>query len=168
MRISHIYLYSLLLLTACLPTIDSKISSFEECADAGFSIMESYPEQCSDGVHSFTRDIGNADEKSDLIRLDSPRPGETVSFPLELHGEARGYWYFEATFPIVLTDETGKELVATYATAQGEWMTEDFVPFTATVEASPSGKKGELLLKHSNASGLPERDDELRVPLKFE
>jgi len=34
-----------------------EVYSFEECKDAGYDIMESDPEQCSDGKSTFTREI---------------------------------------------------------------------------------------------------------------
>jgi hypothetical protein len=44
--------------------VNTTIDSFEECAAAGYPIMESYPEQCMtpDG-RSFTRDISNDDNQ---------------------------------------------------------------------------------------------------------
>jgi len=35
----------------------STVTSFEECSDAGYAIMESYPEQCSDGKNTFVAEI---------------------------------------------------------------------------------------------------------------
>lgn len=145
------------------------VSSFEECAALGNPIMESYPEQCrtSDG-RSFSRDIGNELEKRDLIIVDYPRPGETVKSPLVITGQARGPWFFEASFPIQLLDKNGQVLGQGIAQAQSDWMTEKFVPFSATLEFSaPTTNKGDLILKKDNPSGLPEHDDELRIPVKF-
>jgi len=72
--------------------------------------MESFPRKCSDGGKVFVEDIGNTLEKSDLIRLDSPRPNEAITSPLTIRGTARGYWFFEASFPIRLVDEKGEVL----------------------------------------------------------
>jgi len=105
-------------------------------------------------------------DKSDLIRVTSPESGATVSSPLTVDGEARGTWYFEASFPVKLLDSDGNELAVTPAEAQGEWMTEDFVPFTATLEFDESYTgDATLVLQKDNPSGLPENDDELRIPL---
>lgn len=127
---------------------------------------EQKPEKPADQV--LTKDIGNTLEKSNLIRLSSPQPGEVITSPLTIRGEARGYWFFEASFPVVLTDEKGRVLTGTIATAQNEWMTEEFVPFEAVLrfEGSqlPEGK-GILVLKRDNPSGLPENDDALKVPV---
>jgi len=79
-------------------------------------------------------DSGNAAQKADLIRLASPRPNQTVSSPLTITGEARGYWYFEASFPVFLVDWDGKIIAQGIATAKDNWMTEEFVPFEATSE----------------------------------
>jgi hypothetical protein len=148
-------------------TTIATISSFEECAAAGYPILESYPEQCRtpDG-QSFTRDVGNELEKTDLIRITSPRPGETVSGTITITGEARGTWFFEASFPIHLEDAQGNKVTTVVAQAQGEWMTENFVPFAATLQI-PSTTTGPatLVLEKDNPSGLPEHAEELRVPI---
>ena len=145
------------------------ITSFAECAAAGYPIAESYPEQCRtpDG-RVFVREIGNENDKSDLIRVDSPRPGETVSSPLTITGAARGFWYFEASFPVEIRDEAGNILVQAPVQAQGEWMTEEFVPFAATLDFTlPSSGAGELILRKDNPSSLPANDDELVIPIVF-
>ena len=145
------------------------ITSFEECAAAGNPMMESYPEQCrtADGKY-FVRDIGNEFKLSDIIQIHSPRPGDTISSPLTVRGEARGYWFFEASFPIRLESSDGIVVTEHYATAEDAWMTEEFVPFVADISfASPEQTSGNLLLLKANASELPEHDATLRVPVRF-
>ncbi len=113
---------------------------------------------------------GNADQKADLIRITNPRPGDEVRNPLTVTGEARGYWYFEASFPLTLVDDAGVEVAVGHAEAQGEWMTEEFVPFigTLTFTEAPTTATGQLMLHKDNPSGLPEHDDVLIVPIIFE
>ncbi|MEY3784388.1 MAG: hypothetical protein RLZZ230_710 [Candidatus Parcubacteria bacterium] len=110
-------------------------------------------------------------EKSNLIRLDYPQPLETLTSPITVTGEARGNWFFEASFPIVVTDWDGRIIGEGQATAQNDWMTEDFVPFVATIEynlpADAYAKNGMLILKRDNPSGLPENDDALEIPVLF-
>lgn len=147
----------------------AEVSNFEECGARGYPILESYPSQCKtpDG-RTFIEDIGNELEKQDLIRTTNPRPNELIQSPLEIKGEARGYWFFEASFPIKLVDEKGNELGMAIAQTQSDWMTEDFVPFETKLEfQEPETKKGFLILKKDNPSGLQENDDELRVPVRF-
>jgi len=112
--------------------------------------------------------IGNELEKSDLIKIDNPRPNQIIENPLFIKGEARGNWYFEASFPVKLFDDNGFLLGVTPAQALGDWMTEDFVPFNTTLLfAVPSTPKGRLVLEKDNPSGLPEYADELIVPVYF-
>lgn len=148
---------------------DNKINSFDECVTAGFPIMESYPQQCrTDDDQTFIQDIGNELEKTDLIRIDFPRPNQTVQSPLVITGQARGNWFFEGDFPIKLLDNNDAIIIQGYATAKSEWMTEDFVQFEAKIEFdNPATKKGVLVLEKDNASGLPEYADELRIPVVF-
>ncbi len=106
---------------------------------------------------------------TDIIRLTSPRSGEAIESPLIITGEARGPWYFEATFPVVLTDWDGLIIAQHYAEAQDSWMTTEYVPFRAVLEfEKPAyGERGSLILRKSNASGLPEHDDALEISIKF-
>jgi hypothetical protein len=110
------------------------------------------------------------DSKANLIRVTNPAPYEVIESPLTITGEARGYWYFEATFPIVLVNWNGLIVAEGFATADGEWMTENFVPFTATLTFTKPDfdNRGTLILQRSNASGLPEHDDALEIPIRFD
>lgn len=109
-----------------------------------------------------------AANQSDLIRVHVPALDGLARSPLRVTGEARGTWYFEATFPVALLDARGNELARSYAQAHGEWMTESFVPFEAELRfAPPATSTGTLVLEKANASGLPEHADELRLPVRF-
>lgn len=106
-----------------------------------------------------------------LIILESPTEGNIVTSPLTLRGKARGNWFFEASFPIAIVNWDGLIVGEGYATAEGDWMTTEFVPFTATVTytldpATPYAR-GAIILRKDNPSGLPEHDDALEVPIVF-
>ena len=153
---------------------ETKITNFEECADAGNPVMESYPRQCRDEEGNlFVEEIGNELEKINMIRLDSPRPNGKITSPLVVSGEARGNWFFEASFPLILTDWDGRIIAQSIATAKTDWMTEDFVQFEGTLEfETPENigdfsKRGSLILKKDNPSGIPEYDDALEIPVRF-
>ena len=145
-------------------------SSFDECVKAGFPVMESYPRQCKTPDNkTFVEDIGNELEKNDMIRLDSPRPNALVKSPLLIDGEARGTWYFEASFVVTLTDANGKTVARGLAEAQSEWMTEDFVQFKSglSFNTMPETETGYLILEKENPSGEARFDDELKIPVRF-
>lgn len=102
------------------------------------------------------------------VIVSSPQPGEVVASPLEITGQARGGWFFEASFPVKLVAIHGKVLAIGIAQAQGEWMTEDFVDFVAALTfTTPDIDQGELILEKDNPAGLPENAGEFRVPVQF-
>ncbi len=146
------------------------VNSFEDCASLGGPIMESYPRQCRYDGQTFFENIGNELDKTNLIVVDSPRPNQTISSPLTIKGKARGNWFFEASFPVVLTNWDGLIIASGVAKAEGDWMTAEFVPFTAKlIFENPDYKNnGVLILKKDNPSGLPENDDALEIPVLFE
>jgi hypothetical protein len=90
-------------------------------------------------------------------------------------GQARGSWFFEASFPVMLTNWDGLIIAEGIATAKGDWMTMDFVPFTATLSfVTPYAnnqptfmERGTLILQRDNPSGLPENDAALEIPVRF-
>jgi hypothetical protein len=108
--------------------------------------------------------------RSDFILLDSPRPGATISSPLTIKGQARGAWFFEGDFPLILLNEKGEQIAASFASAQGEWMTEDFVGFEGiiTFNGVISGRRGTLILQKDNPTGLVQFDDALDIPVNFQ
>lgn len=149
----------------------SKTANFAECEKKGYPIQQSYPRKCTaaDG-QVFTEKIttGNANDKKDLIIVKNLQPNDIIASPVKISGEARGYWFFEASFPVKVNDAEGNELGVGIAQAKSDWMTEEFVPFEATVSfSSPQTETGLLVLEKDNPSGLPENDDALVIPVKF-
>jgi hypothetical protein len=113
-------------------------------------------------------DIDEIITHNDMIRVIEPTIGQTISSPLTINGEARGTWYFEANFPVWIEDANGNELGRHYATAQDDWMTEEYVSFTSElVFTTPTTEFGVLVLGKSNPSGLPEYADQIEIPARF-
>ncbi len=112
-----------------------------------------------------------SEKQSALIYLETPLPNEIISSPLTILGQARGPWFFEASFPVKIYNDNGQLLGATVAQAiatDDSWMTDKFVPFKAELEFNPSTSTGGILvLEKDNPSGLPENYAELRVPVKL-
>lgn len=108
------------------------------------------------------------DNFSDQIKVTKPTPNQVLENPLIIEGEATGTWFFEATFPVKLLDANGNIVATHFAQAQGEWMTEDFVPFKAQIEfKKPDTDTGILILEKDNPSGLPENAAKIEIPVRF-
>ena len=107
----------------------------------------------------------------DLIRLYTPLPNQIIKSPLTVTGTARGSWYFEGSFPVVLTDWDGLIVGKGIAKAKGEWTTTELVPFEATITFTVDKKaysnKGSLILRKDNPSGLSKNDAALEIPIIF-
>lgn len=104
--------------------------------------------------------------KAEVI-INSPQPGEVISSPLVVSGFAKGSWFFEATLPIKLLDDKGQTIAASYAQAEGDWMTSDLVPFKALLDFNTNATSGYLLISKDNPSGLAEHDASVRISVNF-
>lgn len=102
---------------------------------------------------------------NDLIKLTYPLPQDSIDSPLTITGEARGQWFFEGSFPVVLTNWNGLIIAEGVATSTEPWMTTEYIPFSVTLEfpKEASGARGFLILQKDNPSGLPENDDALEI-----
>lgn len=91
---------------------------------------------------------------ADLVRVNLPYPNAVVGKSFSVLGEARGYWFFEGSFPVEVQDMSGNILALSPALSDGEWMTEEFVPFRADITL-PEGYIGQalLVLRKDNPSG---------------
>lgn len=114
--------------------------------------------------------LENIEKKKDLIHVSQPQLMDTINkLGFIVKGEARGNWFFEASFPIRLIDTNGNIIFNSHAQALKEWMTTDFVPFDEEFyfDMEPTTKYGLLILKKDNPSGLPQNDDQIEIPVQF-
>ncbi len=102
------------------------------------------------------------------IKITTPEANAEVVSPITITGQARGPWFFEASFPIKIIDDKDIELGQGIAQAQGEWMTEDWVSFSATLSFNPTtSTTGFIVFQKDNPSGLPQNDASFKLPIKF-
>lgn len=102
----------------------------------------------------------------DLITVTFPLVNAEIKSPLIIEGKARGPWFWEAAFPVKLVDENNQVITQDLAWAKEDWMTTDFVSFHAELTFDVSTiTPATLVLEKSNPSGLPEKADEIRIPL---
>ena len=111
--------------------------------------------------------------ESDLIKqnaqviIEKPQPETVISSPLVVKGQSRGNWFFEATLPIKLLDDKKATIVSAPAKADGEWMTDNLVPFSSLLEFTTTATSGYLVISKDNPSGLAENDASVTIPIKF-
>jgi Immunoglobulin-like domain of bacterial spore germination len=103
------------------------------------------------------------------VAVTSPAANGHVHSPLTITGTVTGGgWFFEASFPVKVLDADGTVLGIGTAQAQGDWMTTDTVPFSATVSfVAPQDATGTVVLSKDNPSGDPAKDLSLSIPVKF-
>ena len=105
----------------------------------------------------------------EIVTVDEPVPGGRIASPLVVRGKAAGTWYFEADFPIDVLDAHRRVVGQGYGTAQGDWMTEKPVPFTASVRfKAPATDRGYVILHRANPSDERENDASVEIPVRFE
>ena len=120
------------------------------------------------GSPAMTCLYNDTNKKIETICVNQLKENNLVSSPLKITGRARGSWFFEASFPIQLLNQNNQRLAEAVAAAQGDWMTEDLVPFTAELTfTAPVGNTGQLVLNKDNPSGLPQNDAQLIIPVRF-
>jgi hypothetical protein len=101
------------------------------------------------------------------IIVNNIEDNQEVSNPIKIEGKARGNWFFEATFPVQLVDTDGNIIASTTARAETDWMTTDFVNFTATLEyvKSTTTARALIVLNKDNPSGNPDFDQSIFIPV---
>lgn len=107
--------------------------------------------------------------KGVVLKLDQPIEGTLITNPVTLTGQVPGNWSFEASFPVELRDAAGKTLAKEPATLQGDWMTDQYVPFTVTLTfVEPEERQtGTLIFHKDNPSGLASNDDQVTLKVQL-
>lgn len=154
----------------------SRIDSFDECVEWNFPILDSYPQQCMtpDGrsfVDTSTPPVSPELSPVGELQVINPLPYQSIESPLEIFGQAPGTWFWEGSFLVILTDANGEEISsAIVTTADGdEWMTNELVPFEATLQFDDDNlpESGFLVFDKANPSGMPENGKTETIPISF-
>lgn len=159
---------SCIILDQLQPTSDGTAAAGEK-QDIGSKASEETGRDNIEKDGSDEEENNGTNDLSDQIIVTDPVPDQLISSPLIITGEARGTWFFEATFPVTLFDSNGKVLALHYALTDEDWMTEDFIPFTANIEFDdPETTTGFLILEKDNPSDIREYDAQIEIPVRFE
>ena len=104
----------------------------------------------------------------EIVTVNEPVPSARVASPLVVRGKVAGSWYFEGDFPVEVLDARRRVVGQGYGAAQGEWMTEKPVSFTATVKfKAPASDRGFVVLHRANPSDEREHDASVEIPVRF-
>lgn len=114
----------------------------------------------------FTDSENNRRPIAELIQVGELSANDTIKSPVVITGNARGVWFFEGSFPVILKDKNHQILTQTSAIATENWMTSGLVPFESSItfNSSASGQ-GYLVFKASNASGQSENERGYILPV---
>lgn len=69
------------------------------------------------------------------ISIDNVPTATPITLPYIIHGVVVGNWFFEGSFPVELSDASGKVLGTALAKTDADWMTTDRIPFTVALPA---------------------------------
>lgn len=103
------------------------------------------------------------------VILTSIKANDIISSPLTIEGQAKGPWFFEATFPVQLIDASGNLLAQIPLQATEDWMTTNYVHFTGQMTFNSGiNTDGKLIFHNDNPSDLPQNAKSFEVPVRFQ
>jgi hypothetical protein len=103
--------------------------------------------------------------KEDLESF-SIKPYDKVQGKISYSGSVKGGYFFEANILINILDENKNIVLRSYTTAKSDWMTAEPVAFDGTLDLSGLDAGSYYLEIHNdNASGLPENDKSILIPI---
>lgn len=146
------------------------------CSAFGYLVYREIKQRSEDNqAEDNTQNEQMQDEETDVqehgdvrYKITNPEANTVVTSPVKVEGEITGSWYFEGEFMIMLFDDEGNTIGSANARALHNWMTDELVPFEATLTFdNPTGDSGEIVLIRSNPSGLPENEDSISIPVRF-
>jgi hypothetical protein len=106
--------------------------------------------------------------KDDLVFL-SVLPNQKMRDVVDIIGSVKGGYFFEGNILINVLGKDKNLLQAGNGNATGEWMTAGPVAFKATIDFSTLPKGPAYIEIHNdNASGLPENDKSILIPIIIE
>lgn len=117
-----------------------------------------------------TTDRTYTSPKGVRITLHDWREQMTLISPALITGTVPGSWSFEASFPVRLLDTDGNVVAEAPAQLQGDWMSDNQVPFSVTLifdSSANNTRKGTLVLEKDNPSDLAENADAITIAIQY-
>lgn len=105
---------------------------------------------------------------NDLVSL-SFDPNSKLSGPIDFNGSVKGAYFFEGNIQINILAVDKTVLKSGYATATTDWMTAEPVEFKGSIDLTGlSAGPAYFEIHNDNASGLPENDKSIQIPIVIE
>ncbi len=103
--------------------------------------------------------------KADLVSF-SVSPGAKVHGVVSYTGSVKGGYFFEGNIVMHILGADKSNLLDTHGTATSDWMTSGPVQFSGTLDFSgvPAGP-AYIEIHNDNASGLPQNDKSILIPV---
>lgn len=115
---------------------------------------------------SFVETLRGINTATSTVAFSAPQAGAETTAPMHVSGSALGEWFFEAQMPVRVTDPSGVVLGEGVAHAQGDWMTNRPVAFTADIPLTmPYQGPAILTVERDNPSGLAKNFASVSVPI---
>jgi hypothetical protein len=150
--------------------VPAKILTFEDCANAGYLVVDTIPRECHAKNGQFYIEADNHKALLDYIVVTNPQPNSIVTSPFKVEGQAKGVWFGENKLVIKLTDLDGhviaeKPMYALSDPTKGDAM----VSFTGAFDFPDNTKleRGKLLIEKASAVDIPGKNGPLVIPLRF-
>ena len=124
-------------------------------------------DKTEDKVNEYTLDKSQMLGKTeDLISFSIASGTKVPKGILSYRGEIKGGWFFEANIQINILDANKNVLKASNAVAKTDWMTAEGVEFEGNIDFTglPAGP-AYFEIHNDNASGLPEHDKFIQIPI---
>lgn len=135
---------------------------FDEMAG---KMIKQDPKEDPDNTTNSTSTVNKSNAN---IKLTNVSDGDTISRTTTIKGEAKGPWYFEGSFSLIVKDPSGNQIDGMPAQAQGNWMQSGFVPFKAELDLSNySGSQVILEFQKANPSGMAQHADSYSIQVNL-
>lgn len=151
----YIFIFVAMMVTALVLVISQQFEKPDEA-----KVVE---EKSSEVIDS--KDDGILGNKDDLVYFNI-KPYDKVQGRISYNGVVKGGYFFEANILINILDKNKNIVLRSYATAKSDWMTSDPVMFDGTLDLFGLDSGSYYLEIHNdNASGLPENDKNILIPI---
>ncbi len=133
-----------------------------------FALNENYPISPYGFSGLLTGNAQITGNKTDLVSFSIPA-GSKVTGVVSFLGIVKGGYFFEANILVNILDQNKTLIRQSNAIAMTDWMTAEPVTFEGSLDFGglPKGK-AYIEIHNDNASGLPEHDKNILIPIVIE